>query len=65
MVTATSEQIQDAEVSSSFDQLDALRTSALTGATMVGLTMGLTRNATTADWFKANSAPIFGPWKAR
>jgi murein DD-endopeptidase MepM/ murein hydrolase activator NlpD len=61
LVTVTSEQIQDADVSSSLDQLHALRTSALTGATMVGLTMGLTRNATTADWFKANSAPNLWP----
>src|SRR6266567_1632865 len=61
MVTATSDQIHDADVSSSLDQLHALRTSALSGATMVGLTMGLTRNATTADWFKANSAPNLWP----
>lgn len=61
LVTASAEQIQDAEVGSSLDQLHALRNSALTGATMVGLTMGLTRNATTADWFKANSAPSLWP----
>ena len=61
LVTATAEQIQTADVTSSLDQLHALRTSALTGATMVGLTMGLTRNATTADWFKANSAPNLWP----
>lgn len=61
LVTASSEKIQDEEVSSSLDQLHALRTSALTGATMVGLTMGLTRNATTADWIKANSAPNLWP----
>ena len=61
LVTASTEQIHDADVSSSLDQLHALRTSALTGATMVGLTMGLTRNATTADWFKANSAPNLWP----
>jgi murein DD-endopeptidase MepM/ murein hydrolase activator NlpD len=61
LVTASAEQIQDAEVSSSLDQLHALRTSALTGATMVGLTMGLTRNATTADWLRANSAPNLWP----
>src|SRR6202034_4660841 len=61
LVTATSDQIQDADVSSSLDQLHALRTSALTGATMVGLTMGLTRNATTADWSRANSAPNLWP----
>jgi murein DD-endopeptidase MepM/ murein hydrolase activator NlpD len=61
LVTATAEKIQDSDVSSSLDQLHALRTSALTGATMVGLTMGLTRNVTTADWFKANSAPNLWP----
>ena len=61
LVTATAEQIQDAEVTSSLDQLHALRTSALTGATMVGLTMGLTRNATTADWIRANAAPNLWP----
>lgn len=61
LVTATAEQIQDAEVSSSLDQLHALRTSALTGATMVGLTMGLTRNVTTADWIKANAVPNLWP----
>jgi murein DD-endopeptidase MepM/ murein hydrolase activator NlpD len=61
LVTETSDQIQDADVSSSLDQLHALRTSALSGATMVGLTMGLTRNATTADWIKANSAPNLWP----
>ena len=61
MVTASADQIKDAEVSSSLDQLHVLRTSAMTGATMVGLTLGLTRNATTADWFKANSAPNLWP----
>ncbi len=61
LVTETSDQIHDSDVSSSLDQLHALRTSALSGATMVGLTMGLTRNATTADWAKANSAPNLWP----
>lgn len=61
LVSETSDQIHDADVSSSLDQLHALRTSALSGATMVGLTMGLTRNATTADWIKANAAPNLWP----
>jgi murein DD-endopeptidase MepM/ murein hydrolase activator NlpD len=61
LVTASADQIHDADVSSSLDQLHALRTSALSGATMVGLTMGLTRNVTTADWIKANSAPNLWP----
>ena len=61
LVTASTEDIQAADVNSSLDQLHALRTSALTGATTVGLTLGLTRNATTADWFRANSAPNLWP----
>jgi murein DD-endopeptidase MepM/ murein hydrolase activator NlpD len=61
LVTASAEQIQDADVTSSLDQLHALRTTALSGAAMVGITMGLTRNATTADWIRANSAPNLWP----
>ena len=61
LVSASDDKIQDADVSSSLDQLHALRTSALTGATMVGLTMGLTRNVTTADWDRANAAPNLWP----
>jgi len=61
LVTASQEQIQDAEVISSLDQLHALRSSALSGAATVGITLGLTRNATTADWFRANSAPNLWP----
>jgi murein DD-endopeptidase MepM/ murein hydrolase activator NlpD len=61
LVAASADEIQDAQVSSSLDQLHALRMSALSGATMVGLTMGLTRNATTADWVKANAAPNLWP----
>ena len=61
LVTASQEQIQDAEVTSSLDQLHALRSSALSGAATVGIILGLTRNATTADWFRANSAPNLWP----
>ncbi len=61
LVTASQEEIKNAEVTSSLDQLSALRSSALTGAATVGITLGLTRNATTADWFRANSAPNLWP----
>ena len=61
LVSATSDQIQDAQVSSSLDQLHALRNSALSGATTVGLTIGLTRNATTADWIRAVASPNLWP----
>lgn len=61
LVTASADEIQEVQITSSLDQLHALRTSALTGATMVGLTLGLTRNATTADWNRANRAPNLWP----
>src|SRR6202050_5294151 len=61
LVTASEQKIQDADVSSSMDQLGALRTSALTGAATVGISLGMTRNATTADWYRANSAPNLWP----
>jgi murein DD-endopeptidase MepM/ murein hydrolase activator NlpD len=61
LVTAASPGIEDAQVSSSLGQLYALRTSALSGATMTGLSLGLTRNVTTADWVRANSAPNLWP----
>src|ERR1700730_4205531 len=61
LVTASQQKIQDADVSSSLDQLGALRNSALTGAATVGISLGLTRNATTADGFRATSAPNLGP----
>jgi hypothetical protein len=61
MVTAATPNVQDAQVNSSLDQLYALKSSALTGATMTGLSWGLIRNVTTADWVQANSAPNVWP----
>ncbi|MBZ5615210.1 MAG: M23 family metallopeptidase [Acidobacteriia bacterium] len=61
MVVASTEQIQEAQVHSSLDQLYALRHTALTGAASVGISLGLTRNSTTADWIRANSAPNLWP----
>jgi murein DD-endopeptidase MepM/ murein hydrolase activator NlpD len=65
LVTAANEQLQNSEVKSSLDTLHALKNSALTGATTVGLTMGLTRNVTTADWIQASSAPNLWPVEGR
>jgi murein DD-endopeptidase MepM/ murein hydrolase activator NlpD len=61
MVAASTEQIQEAQVHSSLDQLYALKHTALTGAASVGISLGLTRNSTTADWIRANSAPNLWP----
>jgi len=61
MMTASSGKIEDAQVTSSMDQLYALKNTALTGAATVGISLGLTRNVTTADWVRANSAPNLWP----
>jgi murein DD-endopeptidase MepM/ murein hydrolase activator NlpD len=61
MVVASTERIQNSQVDSSLNQLYALRNTALTGAASVGISMGLTRNSTTADWIRANSAPNLWP----
>jgi murein DD-endopeptidase MepM/ murein hydrolase activator NlpD len=61
MVAASTEKIEQAQVDSSLDTLYALKNTALTGAASVGISMGLTRNSTTADWIRANSAPNLWP----
>ena len=61
MVTASTEKIEQDQVNSSLDTLYALKNTALTGAASVGISMGLTRNSTTADWIRANSAPNLWP----
>lgn len=58
---AASDKIEDPQVSSSLDRLYTLKDAALSGATTVGLSLGLTRNVTTADWMRANSAPSLWP----
>ncbi len=58
---ASSETIHDEQLNSSMDRLYTLKDTALSGATTAGLTLGLTRNATTADWVRANSAPNLWP----
>ncbi len=65
LVTASAQEIQNAQVHSSLDQLYALRNTAMTGAASVGISLGLTRNATTADWLRANSAPNLWPVEGR
>ncbi len=58
---ASSDSVQDVQVSSSLDRLYTLKTTAMSGATTAGITLGLTRNVTTADWVRANSAPNLWP----
>lgn len=61
LVVSDPRDFREAQVSSSLDQLYALKDSALSGATMVGLTLGMNRNVTTADWMRANAAPSLWP----
>ena len=58
---AAEQNFQNAQVSSSIDQLYALKNSALSGAATVGISMGLTRASTTADWARLNAAPNLWP----
>jgi len=60
-LTASTGTLQDAQVVSSLDQLYVLKTTALSGAASTGISLGLTRNVTTADWLRANSAPNLWP----
>lgn len=58
---ADSDHVEDPQVSSSLDRLYNLKSAALSGATTVGISLGLTKNVTTADWVRANSAPNLWP----
>jgi murein DD-endopeptidase MepM/ murein hydrolase activator NlpD len=61
ILTPTTDTVQDAEVSSSLDRLYTLKDTALSGAASTGISLGLTRNVTPADWLRANSAPNLWP----
>ena len=61
LTAETSEGVGDAQVHSSLNQLYALRNTALSGAASNGISLGLTRNVTTADWVQAYSAPDLWP----
>jgi murein DD-endopeptidase MepM/ murein hydrolase activator NlpD len=53
--------VRDAQVHSSMNQFYALRSSAMTGAAATGISLGMIRNVTTADWVRANSSPNIWP----
>lgn len=61
ILTPSSDALQDAAVTSSLDRLYTLRSTALNGAATTGISLGLTRNVTPADWLRANSAPSLWP----
>lgn len=49
------------QVSSSLDRFYTLRNTALSGAATIGISLGLTHNATPADWVRASSVPSLWP----
>ena len=61
LVVASTDQVQKSQVDSSLDRLYALKSTAYTGAATVGISMGLTKDSTTADWIRANAAPNLWP----
>ncbi len=61
ILTPATDAIQDSQVNSSLDRLYTLKDTALSGAATTGITLGLTRNVTPADWLRANSAPSLWP----
>ncbi len=61
LTAEASEEARDAQVHSSLNQFYALRNTALSGAASNGISLGLTRNVTTADWVRAYSAPDLWP----
>ena len=52
---------RNVEVSNSLSQLYALKTTAMSGAATTGISLGLVRNVTTADWVRANATPNLWP----
>jgi len=60
-VSSSPKGIQEEQITSSLDRLYVLKTSALSGATTTGISLGMTRDVTTADWLRANSAPNLWP----
>ena len=61
LLKATEGSVQPDEVKYSMEQLYALRSSALSGATTAALGLGLTHNATLTEWMNAPSVPSMWP----
>jgi murein DD-endopeptidase MepM/ murein hydrolase activator NlpD len=55
----------DDPASASFQQFQALRMTAMTGAASVGIGMGETRNVSTRDWVRLAAAPTIWPVQGR
>ena len=61
LVASAAAGVGDEQISSSLDRFYTLRNTALSGAAAVGISLGLTRDATPADWVRASSVPSLWP----
>ena len=61
LVKATEGMVEPEEVKYSFDRLQSLRSSALTGAATAALSMGMTHNASLTEWMRAAAVPVLWP----
>jgi murein DD-endopeptidase MepM/ murein hydrolase activator NlpD len=53
--------VANADVRSSLDRFYTLRNTALSGAATIGISLGLTHNASPSDWARASSVPNLWP----
>lgn len=60
-LTDTDKALKPEQVADAIDGLYALRSSALTGATTAGMSMGLTQRASLSEWIAATTAPTLWP----
>jgi murein DD-endopeptidase MepM/ murein hydrolase activator NlpD len=61
LVASGPKNFQEAQMSSSLDQLYTLKKLALSGAATAGIALGLSRNVTAGDWLRANAVPNLWP----
>jgi murein DD-endopeptidase MepM/ murein hydrolase activator NlpD len=57
--------LEEQQFTESLGQLHALKDSALTGGATLGLSMGVSRTMTTADWLRLSQAPTLWPVEGR
>jgi murein DD-endopeptidase MepM/ murein hydrolase activator NlpD len=61
LLTEADKPMQPEQVADAINSLYALRTSALTGATAAGVSMGVNRRASLSDWIALTTAPTLWP----
>jgi murein DD-endopeptidase MepM/ murein hydrolase activator NlpD len=65
LASGTPQQFPDEQVNSSIEQLYGLRNTALSGAAMIGIGLGLNHTSTMSDWVRASAAPTLWPVSGR